>query len=76
MINLGNIAATAKLTVYNPQGIVTIRLWKQTNAYAQIIIPQSDTPSEVSLYCDECYFLQLFSRVKQTFYVDNLSLVK
>jgi len=62
---------TVKLTVYNPQDNVTVRLHNPNN-YVQTILPLSDTPFEVELSNNDCTYLEIFSRVIQTFYIDNV----
>lgn len=76
VLYLGNVAATLKLTLYNPQGSVYVRLWSQNNTYKNVIVPPSNIPVDVSLYSNDCYVLQLFVTSKQIFYVDNLTLIK
>lgn len=76
ILNLGDVAATLKLTLYNPEGSVNVRLWSPNQRFNQTIVPSSDNPVEVSVYSNECYYLQLFSQTKQVFYIDNITLIK
>ncbi len=76
ILDLGNVSATVKLTLYNPEGSVYVRLWSEGTIFNNVIVPASNNPVEVSLYSNECYYLQLFSMINQVFYVDNILLIK
>ncbi len=78
-VNIGDFIS-AYVTIYNPDGDVTVRLFESSkNSHNNITVPASETPTRVNVSktaISNHMQLLLISRDKQTFYADNFVLTR